>query len=42
MLMQLAGMEPKKAEACMSLFAKEVIPHFRKINTEMGGVALEN
>ena len=30
MWMQLAGMEPKKAEACMRLFAKEVIPHFRK------------
>ena len=30
MWMQLAGMEPKKAEACMKLFAEEVIPHFGK------------
>ena len=29
MWMQLASMEPKKAEACMRLFAKEVMPHFR-------------
>ncbi len=27
--MQLAGMDPKKAEACMKLFADEVMPHFR-------------
>jgi alkanesulfonate monooxygenase SsuD/methylene tetrahydromethanopterin reductase-like flavin-dependent oxidoreductase (luciferase family) len=30
MWMQLAGMDPKKAEACMRLFATEVIPHFRR------------
>jgi len=27
--MQLAGMDPAKAEGCMRLFAEEVIPHFR-------------
>ncbi|TDJ65086.1 MAG: LLM class flavin-dependent oxidoreductase [Proteobacteria bacterium] len=27
--MQLAGMDPKKVEACMKLFAQEVMPHFR-------------
>lgn len=30
MWMQLAGMPPKNAEACMKLFADEVMPHFRK------------
>ena len=29
MWMQLASMKPKKAEACMRLFAKEIMPHFR-------------
>jgi hypothetical protein len=28
--MQLAGMDPKNAEACMRLFAAEVMPHFRR------------
>jgi len=30
MWMQLAGMDPKKAESCMRLFAEEVMPHFRR------------
>ena len=29
MWMQLASIKPKKAEACMRLFAKEIMPHFR-------------
>jgi alkanesulfonate monooxygenase SsuD/methylene tetrahydromethanopterin reductase-like flavin-dependent oxidoreductase (luciferase family) len=30
MWMQLPGLEPRKTEACMKLFADEVMPHFRK------------
>ena len=30
MWMQLAGMDPAKAQACMRLFAREVMPHFRR------------
>jgi hypothetical protein len=30
MWMQLAGMDPKKTERCMKLFAEEVLPHVRK------------
>jgi len=30
MWMQLAGMDPRKTEACMKLFSEEVMPHFRK------------
>ncbi|MEM7540557.1 MAG: LLM class flavin-dependent oxidoreductase [Pseudomonadota bacterium] len=30
MWMQLAGMDPKKAEQCMKLFSEEVMPHVKK------------
>lgn len=30
MRMQLAGMDPKKAESCMKLFTEEVMPHCRR------------
>jgi len=29
MWMQIGGMDPRRAEHSMRLFAKEVIPHFR-------------